>query len=709
MRKILIFLLCVLYSLYAQVQEKKEQEQFQVVAKNIEYENDIVTATGDVIMFSPTYYITAQKAVYNKAKNQVSLYDNVNIMKDNKSLSISNYSFMEFEVSSLSEIVFMLYENNLWIESAKVTSKGNDVYLEKSLMSSCDCNNPDWSIRFSSGSHSDEYSWLQTFNNRLYIRDVPILYLPYFAFYTNTDRHSGLLMPTLGYSSTEGFIYMQPYYYAPADNWDVEVVPQYRAKRGNGLYAYFRYADSPDSMLDISTGYFNEKEDYKVENELKNEDHYGIGVKYERRNIFALKQKDHEDGFYADLDFLRDIEYKTLSDSLEENKTPRKVESKINYYYKTNNDYLGTYLRYYRDVSDAVSDTTQKQTIQKLPTIQYHRFSTPLIADNLLYSTDVNYTNYHRTLGLKAQQTTVSLPFFYGFSLFDDYLNISLQEEIFFANYDYDENGLNKNFEDGQYLQLRHSVTASTNLLKEYNSFLHTINLGSTLYAPNSARKKGDIYPLTNEDDVELKPFPLSETRKNLSFWLSQSFYDRDFATLFLNHKVKQSVLYDSDGNSDLGNLENDIYFYHQYGSISSRLIYNHQDDKLIQSATTLYLMYNDYFFRTLHYWTQNTPHSNKKDSETITYEAGLKFLKSYRFSYKQSYNIVDKLINRKEYKLSIDKGCWFLHLRIADELVASSTINNTGRRQDVVYVMIELRPIGGFDYEYKRKSESNN
>ncbi len=709
MRKILIFLLCVLYSLYAQVQEKKEQEQFQVVAKNIEYENDIVTATGDVIMFSPTYYITAQKAVYNKAKNQVSLYDNVNIMKDNKSLSISNYSFMEFEVSSLSEIVFMLYENNLWIESAKVTSKGNDVYLEKSLMSSCDCNNPDWSIRFSSGSHSDEYSWLQTFNNRLYIRDVPILYLPYFAFYTNTDRHSGLLMPTLGYSSTEGFIYMQPYYYAPADNWDVEVVPQYRAKRGNGLYAYFRYADSPDSMLDISTGYFNEKEDYKVENELKNEDHYGIGVKYERRNIFALKQKDHEDGFYADLDFLRDIEYKTLSDSLEENKTPRKVESKINYYYKTNNDYLGTYLRYYRDVSDAVSDTTQKQTIQKLPTIQYHRFSTPLIADNLLYSTDVNYTNYHRTLGLKAQQTTVSLPFFYGFSLFDDYLNVSLQEEIFFANYDYDENGLNKNFEDGQYLQLRHSVTASTNLLKEYNSFLHTINLGSTLYAPNSARKKGDIYPLTNEDDVELKPFPLSETRKNLSFWLSQSFYDRDFATLFLNHKVKQSVLYDSDGNSDLGNLENDIYFYHQYGSISSRLIYNHQDDKLIQSATTLYLMYNDYFFRTLHYWTQNTPHSNKKDSETITYEAGLKFLKSYRFSYKQSYNIVDKLINRKEYKLSIDKGCWFLHLRIADELVASSTINNTGRRQDVVYVMIELRPIGGFDYEYKRKSESNN
>ncbi|MFA6684861.1 MAG: LPS export ABC transporter periplasmic protein LptC, partial [Arcobacteraceae bacterium] len=122
MRKILIFLLCIVYFLNA-AQEGMQQEQFQVVAKNIDYENDIVTATGDVIMFSPTYYITAQKAVYNKAKNQVSLYDNVSIMKDNKSLSISNYSFIEFEVSSLSEVVFILYENSLWIESSKATSQ----------------------------------------------------------------------------------------------------------------------------------------------------------------------------------------------------------------------------------------------------------------------------------------------------------------------------------------------------------------------------------------------------------------------------------------------------------------------------------------------------------------------------------------------------------------------------------------------------------
>lgn len=712
MRKYFLFFI-FLTTFILSANEDIKQEQFQVVAKHLDYQDDIITATGDVIMFSPTYYITAQKIVYNKNKNQVDLYDNVNILKDNKNLSISDYSFMEFDVSSFSDVVFLLYDNDLWIESSSMSSKGDDVFLKESYMSSCDCNNPDWSIKFSSGAHYDKYSWLQTFNNRLYIKNIPVLYFPYFAFYTNTDRHSGFLMPTIGYSSKEGLQYIQPYYYAPTDDFDLEFVPQYRAKRGNGLYTYLRYADSPDSMLKMHYGHFKEKKAFQEEHELKNQDHYGFTLNYERSNIFA--SKENQDGFYANLDFLRDIEYKTLEERSNNsnssytseynvNSYPSKTESNINYFYKTNDDYFGTYLRYYKDTSKESNDAT----IQKLPVLHYHKFSTPLIAQNFLYSMDANFTNYHRTKGLKERETTVSMPFFYGTSLFDDYINISLQEEIFFAYLDYDENDLTQKFDNGQYFQFRHSATVSTNLIKAYDLFIHTMNLGTTLYLPNNATTKGDLYNISNENTL-LADYPITQAKKNLSFWLSQSFYHRDFATLFLNHRIKQSILYDGDGNSKLGNLENEIYFYHQFGSISNRLFYNHEDNKLIQSSTTLRLVYDNYFLSAGHYWTQLTPHSNKLDTESISYELGFEFWKNYKLSYRENYNIHDKILNKREYRLIVDRGCWYLNFSVADELVSSSRLDNKPLRQDVIYFFVELRPIGGIDYEYTMKDKPNN
>lgn len=702
MLKLIILVIVFCYTSFA----SNVNEEFQVVAKNLEYKDNIIIATGDVVMFSPTYYITADKVIYNRNGNEATLVDNVMIIKDNVNLTLSNNSFVKFDVFSNSEIVFILYENNLWIESAQVSSKNNDVFLKDSFMSSCDCNDPDWSIRFTSGSHSDKYSWLQTFNNRVYVKNIPVFYMPYFAFYTNTKRHSGLLVPTIGYSKDEGFVYMQPIYYAPADNWDIEFVPQHRAKRGNGLYTYFRYADSPDSMLKIQTGYFKEEKQYQQRHNLKNQEHYGIGLSYERRNLF-FNNSNTQDGLYVDLDFLRDIEYKNLSDQLDnDTSTSKLVESKINYFYADSNNYLGSYLRYYTDVSDSskTSKETQQKTIQKLPVVHYHRFFSPILTKNLFYSLDSKVTNYHRTKGLKAVETNVSLPFFYGFSLFDDYLNVSLQEEIFMTHFNYDENNTGKDFDDGRYIQLRHTATVSTNLLKEYDTFLHTVNLGSTLYVPNNAKVTGDIYKIS-DDDVDLKNYPLTQTQKNLAFWLSHSFYDKDFAKLFLNHKIRQSILYDGDGNSKLGDLENEVIYYYGLGSISSRLFFNHKDNELVKSTTSLRLLYDDYFFNTRHYWTKKTLNSSYDNSESIEYEAGLKFWKHYKFSYKENYNILQKILNKKEYRLTIDKGCWYFHLSLKDEIIPTSTISNKPSRQDIIYFIIELRPIGGFEQEYKRKT----
>lgn len=41
-------------------------ENVQILAENLNNKGDIVKASGDVLIFSPTYYITAKEVIYNK-------------------------------------------------------------------------------------------------------------------------------------------------------------------------------------------------------------------------------------------------------------------------------------------------------------------------------------------------------------------------------------------------------------------------------------------------------------------------------------------------------------------------------------------------------------------------------------------------------------------------------------------------------------------
>ncbi len=210
-------------------------------------------------------------------------------------------------------------------------------FLAESILSSCDCIDPDWSIRVSDADYDTKDKWINAYNTRLYVKDVPVLYTPYLGFSTDTRRRTGLLIPTIGYSSSEGFSYSQPIFIAPAKNYDIELIPQFRAKRGAGMYAYVRYADSMDSILKVSGGYFKEQEDYQVENKLRNKEHYGFNVDYKRYNLFTGKRREHKDGLYVDINYLNDVEYRTLEDNKYKDSTDKKVESKINYIYDTPN------------------------------------------------------------------------------------------------------------------------------------------------------------------------------------------------------------------------------------------------------------------------------------------------------------------------------------------------------------------------------------
>lgn len=705
MHKIVVSLALASLLIQANAQELN-MEKLQLVAKDVDTKNNIITAVGDVVAYSPTYYLSSDKMVYDKDREILELFDNVLIIKDNKIQTQSNYAYVDMKNDIINQDPVFLMDNssNIWSNSKEANKDKDLITLENSILSSCDCIDPIWSIRSSSSDYDTEAMWMNTYNPRLYIKNVPVFYLPYFGFPTDTTRRTGLLLPTMGYSSGEGFLYSQPIFIAPADNYDIELIPQIRTQRGYGSYANFRYADSPDSMLNLKTGYFKEFNNYRREEKLENSEHYGLDIDYERKNIFSTK-KEHQDGVFTSIRYLNDIEYVILNEKDDDLGTDKKVESKVNYFYNTPEYYGGVYGKYYVDASKKTNDNT----LQELPQVQFHSYNKELFLENLIYSIDTKAQNFTRKEGLNAKIYDITVPISYTKNILDDYMYLGVENRTILTQYDY-SNSLYNNlrYEDGTLIQNRTSFIVGTDLIKPYSDYIHTLNLNASYDIPENLRKDGDLYNITVKENQplkydELSVFPTLQEQKTIKLSLNQSIYDKENLKQFINHKMSQSILYNSVDEPKFQDLDNYVKINHDYGSLSGKVVYNMDDNKVVEGSFDNSLSYEDLTFSAGYYYSKKTNNefNTRDDLESYRLSTSYKLAKDYSIKYYENYDLQEKTRNRQGIGLNIDDSCWNLDLLLEKEITprsryVESTRSYDSYEQTIVYAVLMLKPIGG-------------
>ena len=705
MHKIVVSLALASLLIQANAQELN-MEKLQLVAKDVDTKNNIITAVGDVVAYSPTYYLSSDKMVYDKDREILELFDNVLIIKDNKIQTQSNYAYVDMKNDIINQDPVFLMDNssNIWSNSKEANKDKDLITLENSILSSCDCIDPIWSIRSSSSDYDTEAMWMNTYNPRLYIKNVPVFYLPYFGFPTDTTRRTGLLLPTMGYSSSEGFLYSQPIFIAPADNYDIELIPQIRTQRGYGSYANFRYADSPDSMLNLKTGYFKEFNNYRREEKLENSEHYGLDIDYERKNIFSTK-KEHQDGVFTSVRYLNDIEYIILKEDDGNLGTDKKVESKVNYFYNTPEYYGGVYGKYYIDASKK----SNANTLQELPQVQFHSYNKELFLENLIYSIDTKAQNFTRKEGLNAKIYDITVPISYTKNILDDYMYLGVENRTILTQYDY-SNSLYNNlrYEDGTLIQNRTSFIVGTDLIKPYSDYIHTLNLNASYDIPENLRKDGDLYNITVKENQplkydELSVFPTLQEQKTIKLSLNQSIYDKENLKQFINHKMSQSILYNSVDEPKFQDLDNYVKINHDYGSLSGKVVYNMDDNKVVEGSFDNSLSYEDLTFSAGYYYTKKTDNefNTRDDLESYRLSTSYKLAKDYSIKYYENYDLQQKTRNRQGIGLNIDDSCWNLDLLLEKEITprsryVQSTRSYDSYEQTIVYAVLMLKPIGG-------------
>ncbi len=679
-----------------------KNDKIKIVAQNIISSDGILEANGNVLIYSKEYYIVANKIIYDKKNATMQLFDNVNIIRNNHTVIYTSYAFLDFSTKTdVFDPLFILdSNNNIWIDSLKAKKNNSDLILDNSILSSCDCYDPFWKISFSSGDYNDTTQWINTYNTTLYLKNIPIFYTPYFGFPTDKTRRSGILRPTIGISKQEGWLYAQPIYYAPKKNYDFEFIPQIRTLRGKGYELKYRYKDSPYSMLEVSNGKFQEKEKYMTRYNLTQKEHTGTTLLYNRDKVFA--KNNNQDGLYIALNNISDVDYiNTKYNHKDTQSVSSLVKSNVKYFYNTNSFYGDINFRYYNDLTKQNNDTT----LQELPVVNLHKYTTNIFFDKLLYSTNVTYSNKTRKEGLNAQVTNMVLPLSYNWDLLGDYLHIGYTEQLNLTTIKYDKN-IN-NYSDGKYIEDQHIFTLWTNLLKPYKSLFHTLDLSATYTVPNSIKQTGNLYSInTNSSDLSI--VPVTKTTKNLLFVLNQSFYNKKTKTLMVNHKVNQSIIYNKDGGSKLSDLENELTLYYKYGSIYNRSIFNHDDKMVINSTTSLKYNYDNLSANIDYTYSKDTSsvssaqsfsYKDLPDAKTIKGSLKYKFLNRYTIGYAQEYNIITHISNKKEYSYNVDKKCWALNLTLSDSLVATSSSDVL--RQNIIYMKLTLKPLGTIDQKY--------
>ncbi len=123
--------------------------------------------------------------------------------------------------------------------------------LYGSSFSTCPPTNPAWRVKSSHLVLNKNTGRGYATNARIFVKDIPVLYIPYLNFSIDHQRKSGFLWPTIGNrpnnSNTHsgwGPYLLTPFYWNIAPNYDMTITPGMLALRGVRITDKFRYLSS---------------------------------------------------------------------------------------------------------------------------------------------------------------------------------------------------------------------------------------------------------------------------------------------------------------------------------------------------------------------------------------------------------------------------------------------------------------------------------
>ena len=355
----------------------------------------IELAKGVQIIFK-NQHLSAEQAIIHPQGKTVEARGNVTISSTQVTISARR--------------VVINYETNLgviydgYVKSGSVVFAGeiihkvgqDDYEVEKGDYTACDTCPAAWNFTgHRIKAHIGGYAHITY--PILRVAGLPILPLPYIIVPLKSQRQSGLLFPSFGFSN-EGLSYSQSFFWAMARNqdstWTLENHPRRRrflleyryllSHRSGGALNY-TFVDA--HHLGKNDGRFNEYRD-KTEQFTELKRWY---LKYQQHSEFAKRYT-----YRMNLELPSDLQYpKDFPEETKTNGYPA-LDNRISLTKNTNSQHFSIDSSYYINLLQANPFADNKVAVHRLPEIHYSLTEQRILQSSVLFNLDVNYTNFYR-------------------------------------------------------------------------------------------------------------------------------------------------------------------------------------------------------------------------------------------------------------------------------------------------------------------------
>jgi LPS-assembly protein len=691
-------------------------DRIELFAQRVDGNDSIANAAGNPMMVYQDQILSANKLTYDDNTSIVEAFGSVNAFKAGQYHAISEYSKLNLDENTRYSKPYYSIDttSNAWMSADEATGCQNKIDLTSGMVSGCNSTDPLWKIHFTKADYDTENMWVNIYNALLYIEDVPVMYFPYFGYPTDKTRRSGLLIPSFGLSSSEGFYYEQPIYWAPTNWFDAEFRPQIRTSRGSGMYTDIRFVDSPTSKGSLSLGYFKEQSKYAQEYDLAHDKHYGFAFDYQNKGVlknwFGV-DLEGESGLYMNGSWMNDVDYLNLRQTDEtKNITANQILSRINGYYSGEDNYAGIYFKHYQ----YLDQTDNAQTIQTLPTLQYHRYLESFFGDHILATGDATASNFYRPDGKRAVQTDVNIPVSLQTSLFDDYLDVSYTANTTGRAIGFYGNTLttstipdtNSNYPSGYYAQLDHTLSLGSTLIRAYDNNMTHVMAPNISYTQAGARLYNGYYESHHGQcsaaDPSCQFYTLNEPSNGLSLGLNNYLFEN--SKQWLVDRLSQTFRYDNTG-SYYGELRNELeYEITEAISYYNQTSYDHDRNRVTKEQNTL--RYNDHVVNgsISNYYTDELKNYHTVYSSYWTSDLAYQYNRYYKIFGLVAYDYQASLLKQAEVGFLYTQRCWDFGLRFVRNLrpILTNTNGHDSVEDSYVFITFILKPLGGSDFNYK-------
>lgn len=393
-----LILLLLPLSLWAKATAKIQGLMIQAEEMTRDNQTQVIALKGGIQIVYKDRHIEAEMATINLKSKTIEAQGHVQ-MVDAKSTIQGDRIVFDFEDGSGLIYNGMVQSGSITFEGSVLQKLGPDEYyvLDSNYTACTNCP-ATWSFSGTS-IRADLGGYAYIKNSVFKIASVPIFWLPYLVVPLKSDRQSGFLTPSFSGSEKGGFAASESFFWAISKSSDATLTAKNYDLRGFKPLLNYRYLLNKSSYGELDAAFITDRV-------FRSEERYLNYQKLEDRERSTNRWFTKYEHFYelpegfiqrTQLNIASDIQYSKDFEEETKNYGDPAMENRISLSKNSEFSHFHIDSSYYLNMLHSNPMAGNDDAIHRFPELQFTLVPQKLENSDLLYSLDIDFTNFTRS------------------------------------------------------------------------------------------------------------------------------------------------------------------------------------------------------------------------------------------------------------------------------------------------------------------------